>query len=175
MVNPGTENLKVKAEPNVTVAAFESLQKSIEAIKIKVDELQSSGGICTTQVQKSKTEQTLKCDFCNRTGHDISKCWRRLGYCLICGAPDHFRAQCPKRRINQRGNNQNQRVLPNNYERGPYHQQYEREQLQMASSANNQIYCLYCGDQGHVMRNCQNYLTEIRLPSNYNPNQTNLN
>lgn len=43
------------------------------------------------------TKKTLLqfCYHCKRRGHTIGHCWRKLGYCLICGA-DHHLENCRK-------------------------------------------------------------------------------
>jgi hypothetical protein len=48
----------------------------------------------------------VRCNYCNRIGHNEDKCRSRLGLCFLCGAENHRLNQCPENR--NRGNKQTQ-------------------------------------------------------------------
>jgi hypothetical protein len=41
------------------------------------------------------------CHWCGRKGHEIGKCWEKLGACLICGNLKHAMDDCPRYRVRQ--------------------------------------------------------------------------
>jgi hypothetical protein len=38
-----------------------------------------------------------RCSFCDRMGHIVNNCRKRLKQCFICGSPNHFVSRCPRR------------------------------------------------------------------------------
>lgn len=59
-----------------------------------------------------RSEQAVKtCNHCQKIGHLVKDCRRRLGLCLVCGSSDHYIASCPNRRtlpLNGLGSQQQQ-------------------------------------------------------------------
>ena len=45
------------------------------------------------------------CTYCHKAGHSRDTCWRRLGWCLLCGSQDHRLAGCPQMGVARRRNN----------------------------------------------------------------------
>jgi hypothetical protein len=99
------------------------------------------------------------CTKCNKKGHIAKYCkvelWNVVRSCYECGAPDHFRPQCPRLNQNQQNRNpqnnqnfqqqpiqQNQRVqqnLPRNLQQP---QQFQQQQQNPARPARARVFAL---------------------------------
>ena len=51
--------------------------------------------------RKCRLENSKNCAYCNRAGHTINECRKKLGVCFTCGETGHFKNECPKRKASQ--------------------------------------------------------------------------
>lgn len=56
----------------------------------------SNPGGSLNEVGPKLTGSKVICDWCGRTGHIESDCWRKLGYCTSCGGTNHDSVRCNK-------------------------------------------------------------------------------
>ncbi|MQL68889.1 hypothetical protein Taro_001165 [Colocasia esculenta] len=67
----------------------------------------SNGEYSVGKDKKIKLEEEPigeNCKFCDKPGHRVDACWKKVGACLRCGSHDHRIPNCPKLKDQTRGN-----------------------------------------------------------------------
>ena len=50
---------------------------------------------------KCRLENSNNCAYCNRAGHTINECRKKLGVWFTCRETGHFKTECPQRKASQ--------------------------------------------------------------------------
>ena len=93
----------VRLKPKLTGTPWENFKNFLIKMKDEYEELSKAG---TVDYGNEKSKSTVRCDHCNRRGHEVADCWRKksenkdagLGdnkkKCWKCGSKEHLARDC---------------------------------------------------------------------------------
>ena len=89
-------NIIDEATLGISVGLLEQHQIETKKMIRKLKKTQKSMLNSRVKTQQEREGTRKGCEFCHRSGHKVSECWRRLGACLRCGNRDHKIRDCPR-------------------------------------------------------------------------------